>query len=501
MNEILTTGAFNEIDPSDRTSGFSAEVDGSGAGQFETNRPVLIVAQGLPTGTKAPGELFLMSDRNGDDAATYGGAGSQFHDMCRAFREGNKTSELWGTVLHDNGAGNQATQAVTFTGAATKNDTMKLRYDNRIIDVGVAKDDDAAAVANALRAAINAFSPALPFTPDGGATAVVTLTYRHKGEVGNECLVSFDHVPAGVTVALADEGYFTGGTGNPVQAPAITALGDKFIPYTGFPFTDSTSLDDWHTEFLDRWGPDRMIYGKAFTSKSGTLSELQTFGAGYNSRFIPRIESHGSKSPAYLRAARGLALASKALSKHPVRPLQTLPFVGEVAPDHANQFGKLERKSLLWAGIATTKVVNGQVVCDRMVTSYQKNDAGLNDTAYLDINTVETLEWLMLLLQYEIESKFIARRMVLVDDGTPISSSVPHTTPDRLRAHLMQKYDDWQVRGYVENMKGMIERLVINRDPGNPTRVLVKFPPDLANPLIQVGMQVGFSLQWPETIN
>lgn len=493
----LTANSYNEIDPYGRGSGFQAEVDASQAGNFQQQRIALIVSHGLPSGTQSAGEIFLVGGQDGQSSATLAGRGSLFHSMCVQYRRNNQINELWGILLPEP-AGTKASITLPFVGTSTSASLMRLRYDGDPIDFTIPKDTSAADVANTLRATFGADTD-YNWTAVAGADANLKLEFRHVGEVGDKCRLKIDKLPPGITCVVPDDGYFTGGDGAPAQTPAFVAMGDREISYVGFPFTDADSLNAWQEEFVKRWSPQRMVYGKAITARAGTLSELQTFGVGFNGHFISRFGSHGSYSPSYLTAARALGRCAAALTGHPVRPHHTLEFIGEVAPDYNDQLGGGDLKTLLYSGIATTKVENQKVVIDRSITSYQKDASGIADTAWLDIQTVDTVEVIAQLFRAVCVKNFINPRFILVDDGTPIGDDVPHTTPGRIRNIVKQSYRGWMGRGLVEREAQMIDRLVICRDPDNPTDVLFKFPPDLANPLIRMVGSIQFSLQWPET--
>ncbi|WP_417831705.1 phage tail sheath C-terminal domain-containing protein [Terasakiella sp.] len=493
----LTINSFNEIDAAGRSSGFQVEIDASQAGNYQQQRVAVIVAHGLASATKAAGEIFLVSGQDGQASATLAGRGSLFHSMCVEYRRNNQINELWGILLPEP-AGTKSSLTIPFAGTATASGLLRLRYDGDPIDFTIAKDATAIDVANTLRAAFGVDTD-YNWTAEVGADANLVLTFRHVGLVGNDCRLLIEKLPAGITATLPDDGYFSGGDGAPSQTPAFVAMGDREIPYAGFPFTDADSLAAWDEEFNKRWSPQRMVYGKAFTAVSGTISELQTLGVAFNSPFVVRFGSYGSGSPAYLRGARGLGRCAGALTGHPVRPHHYLELVGEDAPDYNDQFRDGDRKTLLYSGIATTKTINNAEVIDRSITSYLKNAAGISDTAWVDVQTVECVEVLAQLIRAACEKKFIITRKILVSDGTKIADSVPHTTPSRIRNFLIQKYRFWERQGFVENMEEFVRRLIVERDKQDPTQVLFKFPPDLANPLIRMVGSIGFSLQWPET--
>lgn len=505
MNTIPAS-AFNQVPANARPSGFYGEIDDSGAGFFSQNQVALIVGQRLATGTINEAIPTLIPG-GGDAAKEYFGQGSQVANMVTAFRANNATSTLYVIALDDNVAGVAAALDVTLTGAATSAGTLNLYIGDDRVQAGVASGDDVTAMALAIETAINANAD-LPVTASA-ALGVVTITSRHKGECGNDIrlkmnvagLLGGEVTPAGVAVAIpGTEGSLVGGTSNPDQTPVITAMGDTEYDYVVMPYTDTASMDAWAVEMDRRWGATVEVYGIAITARDGSLSDLVTFGesrkATSGSQYFTCLGLYNGQSPAWLRAARYGAQCAFSLSNHPARPLQTLGLVGEMAPAELDVFTWSDRNTLLFAGIATPMVqAGGTVRIDRAVTLYQENAYGTPDPTWLDVTTPATLTVIIRRLRYIAETRYIERRCVLVNDGTPVASGIPFITPGLARADMIAEYDALMYEALAENKAGFEAGLLVGRDTNDPTRLSVIYTPDLANPLVIFATQVRFSLQ------
>jgi phage tail sheath gpL-like len=198
--------------------------------------------------------------------------------------------------------------------------------------------------------------------------------------------------------------------------------------------------------------------------------------------------------PDWLDTAGYCAIAARSLANHPARPLQTLDWG---AADPGEKLVWSDRHAALAAGVATwNRSTSGAVTIDRAVSTYTQSAGGLTDNAWRDITTSATVERILRELRFAMERQWIDTRCVLVDDGTPIHPLVPHATPRRVKASLIAHYRNLEFKGFTEREREFVDRLQVGRDPDYPTRLIVYYPPDLANPLIQLDIQVGFSLQF-----
>ena len=162
------------------------------------DQKVLLIGPMLATGLQAPlTPVDIFSD---EDAAVYFGRGSVAHLMARSAIKSYGYVRLSMIGVLDSGAGVVATGTVTLTGPATSSGQVSLRINNTQVDIAVTNGNTANALATKLQTAISALDD-LPVTASV-AGAVITLTCRHKGSVGNEIAVTSIITATGVTAAI-----------------------------------------------------------------------------------------------------------------------------------------------------------------------------------------------------------------------------------------------------------------------------------------------------------
>ena len=331
------------------------------------------------------------------------GMGSELARMFKAFFANNFSNEVYGLPIAEPAAAAAATGTITVATAATEAGTIHLYIGGQHVAANIAASDNVDAIATAMADAIMAVDD-LPVD----AVAVlgaVNLTARWKGENGNDISVMLNYfgsvggevTPLGLGLQLPASGFLTGGTGVPDFGTAIANLGEKVYDYVALPYTDSTTLLAWETEYgfsdAGRWGWQRQLYGHVFSAKRGTYSDLITFGQSRNAgtTSIMGIEA-SAPPPVYEWAAAYAAKAQRALINDPARPLQTLSLEGiKSAPLH-QRWDAVELQGLASNGIATQKTpVGTQPMISRETTTYQLNLYGNPDDAYELVTTLATL--------------------------------------------------------------------------------------------------------------
>jgi len=487
------TISFNLIPQGLRVPGIFVEFDNSQAqpGLGGQPRRILVLAQKLPAGTALADTLVRLT--TADQAKLAGGEGSMLHHIFEALKRQNRFTETWAVPLDDNGAGAQAAGTITFGGAATAPGTLNLYVAGRRVQIAVASGDAAADVATKAAAAITA-ATALPVTAvvDGGTAEQVNVTARHAGELGNDIDLRFnrnagEETPAGLTHTIV---AMTGGTGNPDLASAIAALGDEWFHDWVLPYTDATSLTAVGAELLDRWGPTRPIDGYAYACRAGTHSALGTFGAGRNSPFVSVMGVEGSPTPPYEWAGALAGVVSAAANTDPARPYQTLALRGVLPPDEGSRFTLDERNLLLFDGISTFTVdADGTVRLERLITTYQTNDAGSEDTSYLNANRLHTLSFLRASFRTRFATKY--PRHKLGSDGTRYGPGQAILTPKAAKAEAVALFREWEALALVENVDQFKADLVVERNADDPDRLDFLLPPDLVDQLRIVGAQIS----------
>lgn len=485
--------SFNQIPANNRIPFVFVEFNNTNAiqGAGLLTYTALMLGQKLSGGTAtADVPVRVTSAAQGK---TLFGNGSMLHHMCEKWFANNKTTAMWVIPQADNGAGVAAAGTLTFTGPATEAGAINLYFMGRLLSVAVAAADTATAIASAVAAAINA-APEYGFTASPSA-GVVTITYVHKGLVGNELDVRVNYqddesLPAGVTLAIVQP---TGGTLNPVLTAAISAMGETWYNIIANPYTDATSLTALEAELASRFGPTRQIDGVAFGAKNADFSALTAFGDARNSPHISVSSMYKHPSGPHQMAAAVAAVVAFYGNIDPARPFQTLPIFGELPPKEADRFTNEERNLLLFDGISTNVVdAGGQMRLDRMITMYQENPLGADDVSYLDVTTMLTLMY----LRYDFRNYFQLKypRHKLADDGTRFGAGQAVMTPSLGKAEAVKKFRDWEELGLVENFDQFKADLIVERNLLDNNRLDFYLPPDIINQLITVAAQIDFRL-------
>ena len=490
--------SFNSVPSNLRIPFVAVEFDGSKAQQGPAllAYKALLVGQKLAAGTFTADTINKVS--NIDQVITGGGRGSILHRQALAWFASNRSTELWIGVLADNGAGVAATGTIVVAGPATAAGTIALYLGGVRITVGVNNGDASTAIATAIGAAINA-NLDIPVTASV-ATSTVTITFRHKGLVGNSYDVrhSFnfgESLPAGVTLTITAVGAVVAGTTNPLLTNLIAAMADTWFEVWSHPYTDATSLTAIEGELLTRWGPMRQQGGIAVTSASGNFSTLSALGAGRNSAFSVIVAQTGQTplTPPMEFAAETAALMAFYGAADPARPFQTLAMSNALATLETDQFDINERNLLLFTGIATTRrVTGGGVQLERMITTYETSPSGASDTAYLDATTVLTLIYLRYSFRVRMQTKY--PRHKLANDGTRFGSGQAIMTPKLGKAEAITWFREMEELGLVENFDQFKRDLDVERSQTDPNRLEFLLPPDIINQLIVTAAQIQFRL-------
>ena len=135
----------------------------------------------------------------------------------------------------------------------------------------------------------------------------------------------------------------------------------------------------------------------------------------------------------------------------------------------------------------------------REQTTYQLNLYGQSDDAYELVTTLATLAKLLRNQKQAITSKF--PRSKLADDGTKFGPGQAIVTPGIIKAELVSEYQMDMWNGLVENLSAFKAHLMVERDPNDPNRVNVLYPPDLINQLRIFAVLAQFRLQYDRGID
>lgn len=480
---------FNTIPVDLRVPGARAEVSNRAArsGGGDVPDRILVIGQSLAGATAVADQaLRIFSAGQAVEAA---GRGSMLAAMAAVVLKAAPTSEVHILPLDDDAAGTAATGQITVTAAPTAAGSAVFYVAGRRYPVTVAAGDTTAAVATAIAAKITADADALVTAAADGSD--VNLTARHKGVAAGAFDIRHSYfaseaLPAGLTVTIT---AFAGGAGDPELDDAIANLGDVWFPTIINPYTDTTALLALEAELLDRYGAMRAIQGFANGAATGTVGELTTFGNSRNSPFTGYIDAGGSPTPAFLWAANVGSVSHS--EPDPSRQRRTLPLTEVLGSAQGDRRTWQERQALLENGISTHTVdAAGVVRIERLITTYETDEFGAEDTSYLDETTVRLANAVRTDLVAFVDATY--PRSKLGDDGSTGPNVV---TPAMLKTAGVNRYLVWADRGWVEGGDAFTQfkrDQVVERDPNDTNRVNWRLGPNFINNLRITAMQIEF---------
>src|SRR5262252_2969964 len=465
-------------------------------------------------GTATPDVPIPIGSQSQADQAF--GPGSELSRIFQGYYSNNFANEVWGLPVAEPAGAVAATGTITITQSPTEAGTIHLYIAGTHVPVNVMATDTPTNIASAIVSAISSLyvdgGPALPVTATAAA-GVVTLTAHWKGVGGNEITVMQNYygtlgseiTPPGLGITLPASGLLSGGTGTPTMTNAIGNIQPLDFEYVAMPYTDSNSLFAWDQEYgmsdQGRWGWQRQKFGHIFCAKRGTYSALLTFGDTLNSPVESVLAMEQTMpSPAFEVTAAYAAKAQRALINDPARPLQTLSLNNIKLAPVQDRFNWPELNSLASNGLAIQEAGSDrQPMIAREQTTYQLNLYGQSDDAYELVTTLATLAKLFRNQRHAITSKF--PRHKLADDGTKFGPGQAIVTPGIVKAELVNEYQIDMWNGLVENLKAFKANLIVERDPNDPNRVNVLYPPDLINQLRIFAVLAQFRLQYDRGID
>lgn len=484
---------FNEIPANLREPGVFAEVDPSGAIRGLVGIPARLVVIGakLSGGTATANTPVQVLDAA--QARGLFGQHSQLARMFAAIKAQDPWTETWAVPMADAVAGVAATGTLTFSGTVTQAGTLNLYIGGRRVRVAVAAAEANATTATNVAAAITAAED-MPVTASANA-AVVTLTSRHKGTIGNAIDVRAnywpgDALPSGLAVAIV---AMASGATNPDIATALAALADEWFTDICSAWTDSSNMTALETELSSRFSAMVGLDAHAYVGLSDTHANLITWAGSRNSPHVTALGAYKSPTPPDEWAAALAVRATKESQADPARPLETVALTGLLPPAIADRFDATERNLLLFDGISTWRAgPDGVVRLSRVITSYQLNSLGAADAAWLDITTPKTATR----VRYEVKAA-VQRdhaRHKIANDGTRFGAGQAVSTPSSIKGTIAAALMLMEQAGLVEAVQETLASTIVERNATDPTRVDVLLPPDFINPLYVIAIKLQFRL-------
>ncbi|MDO1509942.1 MULTISPECIES: phage tail sheath subtilisin-like domain-containing protein [unclassified Neisseria] len=453
---------FDTIPGSIRVPGQYIEFNTRNAVQGLPQNPqkVLMLAPILAGGRQpALKPVQMFSDA---EAAEMFGKGSLAHLMVRQAFMNNPYLDLTVIGLADHESGIAATSTVTLAGTATAPGVVELTIGGMNVSTAVSTGETAAVVAARLKTVIDAADVTVTAAVN---TAAITLTAKHKGEIGNETAVAAGTGSTGLTYQIAKG---VSGAKNPDIAAAVTKVAGKHYHIICSAFSDGANakaLSD-HITAVSNAIEQRGCIG--VLGLGTTLSTATTAAGKINDGRITAAWYKGAAEQNGIIAAGYAAVL--AFEEDPAKPLNTLEIKGlNITPDVQWPLFA-ECNNALYNGITPLTVVNNRVQIMRAVSTYTKSANNTDDPALLDITTIRTLDYVRRSVKERIALRF--PRDKLSDRLLPkVKSEI---------LDVLIKLDQAEI---IENAEANKGKLVVARAQNDPNRVNAIIPADVVNGL------------------
>jgi phage tail sheath gpL-like len=454
------------------------EVDSSLAGSTGEIKKALIIAYKSAAGTAPAGvPVQVLSDLK---AAALFGYGSPAALWAKAFLELNKIEECWVLPVSAPEAATPWRKAFTATCTAAQQGAAAITVNGAEIDAAaIAAGATAAEVAAAIVARINSevWLPVEAETGEGGAFTVKSVV---AGKGGNYNSVTIDSEAAGVTIT---EGATTQGAQEAAIKPLFKALGNVRYNYFIYDFDSLENIASLGEELTSRYGAMRQIGGRAFVALSGEVGSASEQGSALaqagavNSPHIVLVPRLKNPQLPGEWAARWCAIACRILADDPAANTYDLTVTGLSSKQEVDAD---TRQILLTAGIATYRLdATGNVLVERLVTSYTENSDGGRDTSYLDIQVPETVDAVRSYINAEAKKRYKTWKLASTEEN--FGSGAKVMTAGIFRSFLCELYQETFIKEkrWCQDFDGYKNSLIVEVKKGSKTWLEYLHQPNL----------------------
>ena len=467
---------FKQIPLNLLVPGQYGEIDNSEAGTQGDVKRVLLVGYKLNSAPAATGKpVQVLSAAR---AAQLCGHGSPLAIMAGAFLELNKIEECWLLPVDEPEAGTAWEKTFTVSAENAGAGAVEIVINGKTIYAAVSAGTLPAGIAAAIAARINSEENLLAEASCDGPEITVSATV--KGTVGNLNTVTIGASAPGVSITA---GATVPGTGVAELKDLYAGLGGTRYHYFVSHFDDILNVKDLSAELEDRYSALRQIGGRAFIALSGEVGSVTEEGsilaqaAGVNSPhivFIPRLEN--LQLPGEW-AARFAAVAIRRLADDPAANTYDMQVPGLSAGKEVDFY---TRQKLLESGVSTWRLdPSGNVLIERLVTSYTENTDGGRDTSYLDIQVTETVDAVRTYINAEAKKRYKDWKLASTEENFGTGSRV--MTPGVFLSFLADLYQSVfiQEKQWCQNFEAYKNSIIVETMPGSKTRLQYRHKPDL----------------------
>lgn len=401
--------------------------------QFATSvtnlaRKILVIATYDPAKI-AVVPLVPVQVLSAEDAGNRFGFGSMAHRLVAQAFLGSSGVPTYVLPQAEAGGAVAAAGSIDFTGStATASGNLPFYVAGYAVPVAITSGMTAAQIATALVAAVTA-NKALPVSAavNGVTTGQVDFTAKSKGPWGNAIDLSFnldvgDALPAGVTAAVVD---MANGAGIPVMATALAALGTgddaNEAGYTdivhgyGQDATTLGAISDYvgaGNDFLGLYGktvarPFRALTGDT-AAGSAALAALIVVSDGRKlDRANGVLAVPGSQNHPAEIAAQAIGHMARIAQQRVAQSYIDVPLIGIRSGAKADRWTSDydNRDTAVKSGISPTRVRNGVVYLQNVVSFYRPDNVPVDSNGYRSMRNIAIVQNMLASIRSNFEQE------------------------------------------------------------------------------------------------
>jgi phage tail sheath gpL-like len=452
------------------------EVDNSLAGAQGDIKKALMIGYKLSTSEAESGKPVNVLTAL--KAHQLFGHGSPAAIMAETFLAINKIEELYVVPIPEPEAGTTWKKKFIISANGTGAGAIRIVVNGIAFEAAVTAGTNAEAISAAITAKINS-ELTLPVFAEADISSV-TISSNVKGAVGNYNTISITSLVNGVSI---EEAELIPGTGVTKIKQYFKGLGEVRYNLIASDFNDIENIKASSDELESRYGAMRQIGGRMYIAICGELGSKTDEGtmlanAGdVNSPHIVLLPRGNNPDLPCVWAAAWCASAGRILADDPAAntyDTKINDLIGGV------EFNADERQKLLENGIATYRLdTTGNVLIERLVTSYTENTDGGRDTSYLDVQVTETVDAVRTYINAEAKKRY--KKWKLASTNENFGSGALVMTTGVFRSFLAELYQEVFIKEkqWCQDFEMYKKSILVEIKAGSKTRLEYSHQPNL----------------------
>jgi phage tail sheath gpL-like len=288
---------------------------------------------------------------------------------------------------------------------------------------------------------------------------------------------------AGITITAGDVTAGTGGTAPIDRQSAFSEIANMRFNYIVGARDSAAHIKNIADELDSRFHAARQIGGRAFIALSGDVGSKTEEGSmlaqaeAVNNPHVVLIPRGNNAQLPCVWAASFCAACCRILADDPAANTYDIQ-VPRITAE--SEYNTDTRQKLLEAGIATWRLdTAGNVLVERLVTSYTENTDGGRDTSFLDVQVTETVDAVRTHINAEAKKRYKSWKLASTEENFGAGAKV--MTAGVWRSFLAELYSEVFIKEkrWCQDFEGYNKSVIVEIKAGSKTRLEYQHEPNL----------------------